>query len=55
MIIGDGIKLRSQITLLDAQPKRDGDMLLKTQHDIEVKGMKGPAVYAEYLTYWHAA
>ena len=55
MIIGDGIKLRSQITLLDAQPKQDGDMLLKTQHDIEVEGLEGSSVYAEYLTYWHAA
>lgn len=55
MIIGDGIRLRSQITLLDAQPKKDRGMLLKTQHDIEVQGLEGPAVYAEYLTYWHAA
>ena len=55
IIIGDGIKLRSQITLLEARPKKDRGMLLKTQHDIEVQGLEGPAVYAEYLTYWHAA
>lgn len=55
IIIGDGIKLRSQITLLEARPKKDRGMLLKTQHDIEVQGLVGPAVYAEYLTYWRAA
>lgn len=54
MIVSDGIKLRSRITLLDAKPKSSGDMLLKTQHDIEVAGQTGTAVYAEYLTYWHA-
>ncbi len=55
MLVGDGLRLRSQITLLDAQLKKSGDMLLKTQHDIEVDGQSGVAVYAEYLTYWHAA
>jgi hypothetical protein len=30
-------------------------MLLKTRHEIEVQGLEGSAVYAEYLTYWHAA
>ena len=54
-MIGEGIKLRSHIGLLDAQPKTAGDMLLKTRHDIEVEGLEGSAVYAEYLTYWHAA
>ena len=55
MIVGDGVRLRSHISLLDAQPKSGGDMLLKTQHDIEAEGLEGFAVYAEYLTYWHAA
>ena len=35
-------------------PKKSGHAV-KTQHDIEVQGLEGPAVYAEYLTYWHAA
>ena len=43
----------AHISLLDAQPKANGDMLLKTQHDIEAHGMEGYVIYAEYLTYWH--
>lgn len=54
IVIGDGVRLRSHITLLDAQPKTGGDMLLKTQHDIEVDALQDFALYAEYLTYWHA-
>ena len=53
IIIGDGVRLRSHISLLDAQPKANGDMLLKTQHDIEADGVEGHVIYAEYLTYWH--
>ncbi|MEC9133492.1 MAG: hypothetical protein VX853_05985, partial [Pseudomonadota bacterium] len=55
IIIGDGVRLRSHITLLDAQPKTNGDMLLKARHDIEAEGVDGFVIYAEYLTYWHAA
>lgn len=54
VVIGDGVRLRSHVTLLDAQDKGGGDMLLKNQHDIEVEGVDGFVVYAEYLTYWHA-
>ena len=54
VVIGDGVRLRSHVTLLEARPKSGGDMLLKNQHDIEVEGFEGFAVYAEYLTYWHA-
>jgi acyl dehydratase len=55
IVIGEGIKLRSHISLLGAEAKVGGDMLLKTQHDIEVAGVEGFVIYAEYLTYWHAA
>ena len=55
IVIGHGVRLRSHISLRKALPKQGGDMLLKTQHDIEVEGLEGFAVYAEYLTYWHAA
>ena len=54
IIIGDGVRLRSHITLLDAQKKKGGDMLLKNQHDIEAEGVEGFVVCAEYLTYWHS-
>ena len=54
IIIGDGVRLRSHITLLEAQKKKGGDMLLKNQHDIEAEGVEGFVVCAEYLTYWHS-
>ncbi|MFT7651565.1 MAG: acyl dehydratase [Limisphaerales bacterium] len=53
VIIGDGVKLRSHISLLEAQPKPKGEVLLKTCHQIEVEGVEGFVMYAEYLTYWH--
>ncbi len=53
IIIGDGIRLRSNMRLLKAVPKARGEHLLKVAHDIEVEGIEGIAVYAEYLTYWH--
>ena len=53
VIIGDGVKLRSHISLLAATPKGRGEYLLKTCHEIEVEGMPDRAMYAEYLTYWH--
>ncbi|MEM6999451.1 MAG: MaoC/PaaZ C-terminal domain-containing protein [Pseudomonadota bacterium] len=53
VIIGDGVRLRSHITLLDITDKGKGEYLLKTSHEIEVEGQSGYALYAEYLTYWH--
>lgn len=53
VVIGDGVRLRSHISLLDAQDKGAGEMLLKTCHQLEAEGMDGFAMYAEYLTYWH--
>jgi hypothetical protein len=41
------------MTLLEAVPKARSEYLLKVAHDIEVEGIEGSAVYAEYLTYWH--
>ena len=52
VVIGDGVHLRSHISLLDAQPKGNGEYLLKTCHQIEAQGVDGRVVYAEYLTYW---
>ena len=54
IIIGDGVRLRSHISLLDVIPKKGNDMLVKTKHEIEVQNIEGFAIYAEYLTYWHA-
>jgi len=52
VVIGDGVRLRSHIKLLDVADKGSGEYLVKTSHDIEVKGLSGRALYAEYLTYW---
>ena len=52
VIIGDGVRLRSHISLMEADDKGNGEWLLKNKHEIEVEGMDGYAVYAEYLTYW---
>lgn len=52
VVIGDGVKLRSHISLLEVTPKSNGETLLKTCHEIEVEGMEDRVLYAEYLTYW---
>lgn len=52
VVIGDGVNLRSHLSLLDVTDKGKGEYLLKTCHEIEVQGQEGRALYAEYLTYW---
>ena len=54
IIIGNGVRLRSHISLIEVVPKKANDMLVKTKHEIEVQNIEGFAIYAEYLTYWHA-
>ena len=54
IIIGHGVRLRSHISLIEVFPKKGKDMLVKTKHEIEVQNVEGFAIYAEYLTYWHA-
>ena len=53
IIIGEGLRLRSRIHLMEVTPKGNGEYLLKVSHHVEVEGAAEPAVYAEYLTYWH--
>lgn len=53
VVIGDGVRLRSHMSLLAATAKPNGDALLKVCHQVEAQGQPGFAVYAEYLTYWH--
>ncbi|MEM8766854.1 MAG: MaoC/PaaZ C-terminal domain-containing protein [Pseudomonadota bacterium] len=52
VVIGDGVRLRSHISLMDATPKGNGEYLLKTCHELEAEGMADRVLYAEYLTYW---
>jgi acyl dehydratase len=53
VVIGNGVRLRSHVSLLDAADKGNGQRLLKTCHEIEVEGTKGHVMYAEYLAYWY--
>ena len=52
VVIGDGVRLRSHISLLDVTDKGQGEYLLKTCHEVEAEGREGSVLYAEYLTYW---
>lgn len=52
VVIGDGVRLRSHISLLDATDKGNGESLIKTCHEVEVQGVEDRVLYAEYLTYW---
>ena len=52
VVIGDGVRLRSHISLLDVTAKPRGEYLIKTCHEIEADKLDGNVLYAEYLTYW---
>jgi acyl dehydratase len=52
VVIGDGVRLRSHISLMDVTAKGAGEYLLKTAHEIEADTVEGRVLYAEYLTYW---
>ena len=50
--VGSGFRLRDRIGLTDVSPRKDGRTLIKTSHDLEVEGLPGSAVYAEWLSLW---
>ena len=52
VVVGDGVRLRDRVSLLDVQDKGEGRRIFKTGNLIEVEGSDEPAVYAEYLNYW---
>jgi acyl dehydratase len=52
VVIGDGVRLRSHVSLLAATDKGEGRRLLKTCHEIEAEDLDGHVMYAEYLAYW---
>ena len=52
VVIGDGVRLRDRMTLLDVIDKGEGKRILKTGNIIEVEGKDEPALYAEYLSHW---
>ncbi len=53
VVIGDGVRLRSHVSLLDSVDKGQGERLIKSCHEVEVDGVDGRALYAEYLSYWY--
>ena len=53
VIIGDGVRLRDRISIMDVQDKGTGNKLIKTAHHIEAEGADRPAAYVEYLNLWH--
>jgi acyl dehydratase len=55
VVVGDGVKLRDRISLLDVSDRGEGKRLFKTSHSIEVAGREKPAVFAEYLSFVFAA
>ena len=40
VVIGDGVKLRSHVSLLAVSDKGDGQRLLKTCHEVEAEGIR---------------
>lgn len=53
VVIGDGVKLRDRISVLDVTDKGEGRRLIKTAHQIESDQSDKPAAYIEYLNFWH--
>jgi acyl dehydratase len=51
--IGDGVRLRDRIGLLNVVDKGEGRKLCTTSHLFEVEGEAEPAAYAEFLCYWY--
>lgn len=53
VVVGDGVRLRDRISIMQVQDKGEGRRLIKTSHHIEAEGVNGPAAYVEYLNLWH--
>ncbi len=53
VVIGDGVRLRSHVSLLEVDQKAPTEYLIKNCHEIEAEGIEGHVLYAEYLTYWY--
>ncbi len=52
VVIGDGVRLRSHVSILEVTEKPDGQRLIKSKHEVEQAGKDEPVLYAEYLSYW---
>lgn len=52
VLVGEGVRIRSHVTLLDVVDKGRGEKLLKSAHAMEADNTSGTVLYAEYLNYW---
>lgn len=52
VVIGDGVRLRDRVSLLDVIDRGDGKRIFETANVIEVENMTEPAAYVEYLNFW---
>jgi acyl dehydratase len=52
VVIGDGVRLRDRISIMEVEDKDEGRRLIKTKHQIEAEGSDKPAAYVEYLNLW---
>ncbi|MDD9877922.1 MAG: MaoC family dehydratase [Magnetovibrio sp.] len=50
--VGAGFRLRDRIGLMKVEARDDGRSLMTTSHTMEVDGIDGPVVYAEWLALW---
>ena len=53
VVIGDGVRIRSRVSLKSVEDKGDGKKLCSCAHVIEAEGDDEPAAYAEFLSYWY--
>lgn len=53
VVIGDGVRLRDRISVLEVTDKDEKRRLIKTAHQIEADNLDKPAAFVEYLNLWH--
>jgi len=51
VIVDDGFRIRDRIKLMEADRRLKG-LFTRTSHELEIEGMEGMVLYAEYLTLW---
>ena len=55
VLIGDGVRLRDRISIIDVKDKGQGCKIVKTAHQIESdETNQSPVAYIEYLNFWHS-
>jgi acyl dehydratase len=52
LVVGDGIRVRDRITILSAEWRPGGRLMVKTGNSFEQEGKPDPVAYAEWLLLW---